>query len=146
MDKRERLRLQLASEVGKLLKNRSFRAGMEPLREGVVPFVVGLPDDTIGYIIKRAFTLGNRAYIFVITNLGDNMAGQRRIRSLLLQECGHKPPCDVDEESEGIVNHDATLGMFIDALEVGERRVYYAYDSETIIRFINDSMQPPVTA
>lgn len=74
------------------------------------------------------------------------MSGQRRIRSLLLQECGHKPPCDVNDESEGIVNHDTTLAMFIEALEVGDQRVYYAYDSETIIRFINDSVQPPVPA
>lgn len=145
MEEREHLRLRLAREVGKLLKNRSFRAAMEPLTEGAAPFVIGLPDDTIAYLIGRVRDLGSRAYILVVSDLEDGDAGQWRIRSLLVQECAHNP-CDVDGESEGIVSDDITLGTLMEVLAVGDRRTYYAFDLETIIRFITDSVQPPVPA
>lgn len=59
MDEREQKRLRLVREVGKLLLHRSFRDALPPLREdGSRPFVVGLPEDTLGQIAARVAALG----------------------------------------------------------------------------------------
>lgn len=144
MEERERLRHRLSGQIGQLLKNRSFRAALPPLRDGEAPFVVGLPDDTMGYLARRVATLGGQAHLLVITPLTD--PPMTRVRVLLIQECEHKDVKDLDDDRECAVNENTTLGMLMEAIEVGDKRVYYTYDSETIIRFINDSVQPVVPA
>lgn len=66
MDERGRYRLAVTGEVAKLLKHRSLRVTLPALLpDGTAPFVVGLPDDTLGYVAARAATLGAEAHLIV---------------------------------------------------------------------------------
>jgi hypothetical protein len=48
--------------VGRLLLHRSFRDALPPLREdGSRPFIVGLPEDTLGQITARVDALVSRS-------------------------------------------------------------------------------------
>ena len=141
MDERERLRLRMAGEVAKLLRNRSLRDALPPLgADGSIPFVVGLPDDTLRDIISRAATLGSDAHVIVPSELATS--GPFRVRILRISEAPHKAITDLDESCECPVNEKSTLAMLMEHIEVGEQLKYYTFDSETVIRFLNDSVQP----
>jgi hypothetical protein len=141
MDDRERQRLQLAGEVAKLLKNRSRRDALPPLTsDRTIPFVVGLEDDTIRAIAERAATLGGDAHIIVPTELA--ASGVSRVRILRITGGVYKQIADLDESRECAVEENSTLGMLMTCIEVGQQLTYHTYDTETIIRFINDSVQP----
>lgn len=141
MDDRERLRLRLTGEVAKLLKNRSLRDALPPLTiERTIPFVVGLEDDTLRSIAERAATLGGDAHVIVASQLP--ASGASRIRILRITGDVHTEIADLDESSECAVDENTTLGMLMTCMEVGQQLTYHTYDTETIIRFINDSVQP----
>ena len=141
MDDRERLRLRMTGEVAKLLKNRSLRDALPPLgAEGTIPFVVGLPDDTLREITEKVATLGREAHVIVPSEI--SVSGPFRVRILRVSEVASKPISDLDEPRECAVNEKSTLAMLMEHMEVGETRTYYTYDSETVIRFLNDSVQP----
>jgi hypothetical protein len=140
MDDRERTRLQMTGEVAKLLKNRSLRDALPPLTEdGTIPFVVGLPDDTLGDISVKVATLGVAAHVIVPSEL---KAGPFRIQILRFSGIAHKDISDLDEATECPVDQNTTLAMLMEHIEVGQECTYYTYDSETVVRFINDSVQP----
>jgi hypothetical protein len=141
MDKRERLRLDLAGDIAKLLKFRSFRDLLPPLSpSGAIPFVVGLPDDTLHDLIRRAEEMGSNVHLVVLTRLGS--PGRARLRVLRLSRAEGKAISDLDERYECAVSDDSTLAMLMEHIEVGEELTYHTYDSETVIGFINDSVQP----
>jgi hypothetical protein len=141
VDDKERLRLRMTGEVAKLLKNRSLRDALPPLgADGTIPFVVGLPDDSLREIAGKVATLGKEAHVIVVSEL--SASGPVRIRILRLSEVAAKPIGDLDESCECAVNENSTLAMLMEHIEVGQELTYYTYDSETVIRFINDSMQP----
>ncbi len=141
MDDRERLRLKLTHQVARMLQNRSLRTVLPPLRNGASTFVVGLPDDTMLDISERVMLLGGCAHLVVLTEL-ENCA---RVKVFLVEE-SVKDLRDLDDERECVVNGDTSLEMFMAAIEVGDQLVFHVYESETIVRFINDSVQPPVPA
>jgi hypothetical protein len=129
----------MTGEVAKLLKNRSLRDALPPLgADGSIPFVVGLPDDTLRDIIGRAATLGREAHVVVPSELATS--GPFRVRILRISEIPHKAIADLDESFECPVNE--TLAMLIEDIEVGQEVTYYTFDSDTVIRFLNDSVQP----
>jgi len=141
MDERERLRLRMTGEVAKLLRERSLRDALPPLAlDGSIPFVVGLPDDTLRDIICRVRVLGSAAHVIVPSELAT--AGPFRVRILRISGVPHKEIADLDESCECPVDDKSTLAMLMDHIEVGQQFTYYAYDSDTVIRFINDSVQP----
>ncbi len=124
-----------------MLQNRSLRTVLPPLRNGASTFVVGLPDDTMLDISERVMLLGGCAHLVVLTEL-ENCA---RVKVFLVEE-SVKDLRDLDDERECVVNGDTSLEMFMAAIEVGDQLVFHVYESETIVRFINDSVQPPVPA
>jgi hypothetical protein len=142
VDDRERLRLRLTGEVAKLLKNRSLRDALPPLTtEGTIPFVVGLPDDTLRDITRKAATLGGDAHIIVPSE--PTAPGRPfRVRILRVSGAPHKEIAELDESRECAVDENSTLAMLLDHIEVGQQCTYYTYDTETVFRFINDSVQP----
>jgi hypothetical protein len=141
VDDRERLRLRMTGEVAKLLKNRSLRDALPPLGvEGTIPFVVGLPDDSLREITEKVAALGGEAHVIVPSEI--STSGPFRVRILRVSEVASKPIADLDESCECAVDENSTLAMLMEHIEVGGVVTYYTYDSETVIRFINDSMQP----
>jgi|SRR6185437_1196867 len=137
MDDREQARLQLGAAVMKLTRHRGFRDALVPLREdGIAPFVVGLLDDTLGEIGRRTDTLGGSAHLIVFDQLSGNRA---RLRILSIQP-GRKPIAELDDQHDCLVNEDSTLEILMEHIEVGGELTYYAYDSETVIRFLTDSV------
>ncbi|HYS31204.1 MAG TPA: hypothetical protein VEM58_02990 [Streptosporangiaceae bacterium] len=139
MDEREQERLRLAREVGKLLLHRSFRDALPPLREdGSRPFVVGLPEDTMKQITARVAALGGDAHLIVMTPT--RTPGTERVQVLRVTEGENKPLGDLDESYETPVSEDSTLAILMDAIEVDQ--TFYVYATETVIRFISDSVQP----
>jgi hypothetical protein len=138
MDKREQRRQRLAADVMRLTRIRGFRDALIPLcDDGSAPFVVGLPDDTLGQIARRAETLGGRAHLVVFDELPD---GVKRIRLLLIQP-SIKRIDELDDQCECAVNDQTTLAMLMEHIEVGTEVTYHTYDSETVIRFLTDSVQ-----
>lgn len=78
MDERELERLRQVRLVGRLLLHRSFRDALRPLREdGSRPFIVGLPEDTLGQIAARVDALGGDAHLMVMTHT--HAPGARRV-------------------------------------------------------------------
>ncbi len=139
MDEREQRRLRLAAELMRFTRNRGLRDALGPLQDdGSAPFVVGLPDDTLGEIGRRAETLGGRAHLVVFDELGD---GRKRVRLLLIGP-SDKRIDELDEQCECAVNDETTLDMLMQHITVGEECTYHTYDSETVIRFLTDSVQP----
>jgi hypothetical protein len=139
MDEREQERLRLAREVAKLLHHRSFRDMLPPLTEdGERPFIIGLPDDTMGQIAARVAAIGGDAHLIVMTPT--RTPGTERVKVLRVTECEDRPISDLDESSEAAVNENSTLAMLMDAISVDQ--AFYVYDIETVIRFISDSVQP----
>lgn len=139
MDEREQERLRLAREVGKLLLHRSFRDALPPLtQDGERPFVIGLPEDTMGEIAKRVAALGGDAHLIVMTPTHTPGAG--RVQVLRVTECEGRPIGDLDESCESAVNENSLLAMLMDAIRVDQ--TFYVYDTETVIHFISDSVQP----
>ncbi len=142
MDDRERLRLKLTHQIARMLQNRSFRAVLSPLRDGTSSFVVGLPDDTMRDIGSRVSALGGWAHLVVVTELDDCS----RVQVFEVEEGQHKEICDLNDDHECAISNDTTLSMFMEAIKVGDVRVFHVYDFDTIVRFINDSVQPAVLA
>lgn len=140
MDKREQRRLRLAGEVMKLVRSRGFRDALPPLREdGTAPFIVALPDDTMRDIARRAEVLGGRAHMIVV----DELSGQEGTRLRVLRiGPGDKAITELDDQRECPVNEDTTVDMLMRHIEVGGELTYHTYDSETVIRFLTDSVQP----
>lgn len=139
MDDRERERLRLTREVGKLLLHRTFRDALPPLRQdGSRPFVVGLPDDTLRYIAERVAAMGGDAHLIVMTPT--HRPGTERVQVLRITEGENKPLNDLDESYEQPVSEESTLAMLMSAIKVDQ--VFYMYPTETVIRFISDSLQP----
>lgn len=139
MDERERERLRLAREVGKLLLHRSFRDALPPLtQDGERPFVIGLPEDTLGEIAKRVATLGGDAHLIIMTPT--HTPGTERVQVLRITECEDRPIGDLDESCETPVEENSPLAMLMEAITVDQ--TFYVYDTETVIRFISDSVQP----
>ncbi len=141
MDERESLRLKLTHQVARMLQSRSFRAMLPPLRSGASTFLVGLPDDTMRDIGERVTSLGGCAHLLVLTEV-ENGA---RVQVLQVEESA-KELSDLDDDRECAVNEDTSLEMFMSAIEVGDKLVFHVFDSETIVRFINDSVQLTVPA
>lgn len=140
MDERERQRLRLAGEVMKLARHRSLRDVLPPLRQdGAAPFVVGLLDDTLRDVTKRVAALGGHAHLIVVDELAAE--GLTRLRVLRVDP-GDKAITELDDERECPVNEDSTLDMLMQHIEVGGQLTYHTYDSETVIRFLTDSVQP----
>lgn len=138
VDDREQERLRLTREVGKLLLHRSFRDALPPLREdGSRPFVVGLPGDTLGEIVERVAALGGDAHLIVM--MPTNTPGAERVQVLRVTG-DDKQLGDLDESCEAPVSEDSTLAMLMAAIKVNES--FYIYPTETVIRFISDSVQP----
>jgi hypothetical protein len=140
VDERERQRLKLTHQIARMLQNRSFRAVLSPLRDGTSSFVVGLPDDTMHDIGQRVSALGGCAHLVVVTELEDGS----RVQVFEVEEGPHKEICDINDDDECAISDDTTLSTFMDAVQVGDVRVFHVYDFETIVRFINDSVQPAV--
>ena len=115
------------------------------LRDRTSPIVVGLPDDTMAEISQRVATLGGAAHLVVMTPL-DLESKNKRIRVLEVEECVSKDPAELDDATECAINEQTTLEMLVQMVEVGAVLTYYTYAHETIIRFINDSVQPAVPA
>jgi len=46
----------------------------------------------------------------------------------------------LDESYEAAVDENSTLAMLMEAISVDQ--TFYVYDTETVIRFISDSVQP----
>jgi hypothetical protein len=139
MDDRERERLRLTREVGKLLLHRSFRDALPPLREdGSRPFVVGLPEDTLRQITERVASMGGDAHLIVMSPTHNQ--GTERVQVLRVTEGENKPLHALDESHESPVSEDSTLAMLMDAIEVDQ--TFYVYPTEAVIRFISDSVQP----
>lgn len=139
MDERERRRLRLAGDVMKLVRNRSLRDALPPLRQdGTAPFVVGLPDDTLGDIARKVDLLGGRAHMVVVEQLPQGESSRLRV---LLIEPGDKAITELDDQNECAVNENTTLEMLMKHIEVGGAYVYHTFDSETVIRFLTDSVQ-----
>lgn len=139
MDERERHRMTLAGEIAKLLKYRSLRDALPPIKaDGTAPFIVGLPEDTVGDLTRRAESLGGDAHLLILTRLS---SGKVRLRVLRLSE-DSKAITDLDDRNECAVSEDSTVEMLMSHIEVGQVLSYHAYDAETVIRFINDSVQP----
>lgn len=65
-----------------------------------------------------------------------------RIQILRFSGIAHKDISDLDEATECPVDQNTTLAMLMEHIEVGQECTYYTYDSETVVRFINDSVQP----
>jgi hypothetical protein len=142
VDKRERLRLTLTHEVARLLRQPSVRAALPVLAAGESPFIVGLDDDTMRDLRRRVMALGGAAHLVVLTPLA---SGKNRMKVLLFEESAHKEIAELDGVKECAVSEDSTLGMLMEVISVGQEvRTFYAYDSETMIRFLTDSVQPPV--
>ncbi len=139
MDEREQKRLRLVREVGKLLLHRSFRDALPPLREdGSRPFVVGLPEDTLGQIAARVAALGGDAHLIVVTPA--HTPGTGRVQVLRMTEGEHKSFGELDESREAPVSEDSSLAMLMNAIEVDQ--TFYVFPTEAVIRFISDSVQP----
>lgn len=139
MDDRERERLRLTREVGKLLLHRSFRDALPPLREdGSRPFVVGLPDDTLREITERVASLGGDAHLIVVSPT--HKPGTERVQILRIIGGEYKPLDSLDESHESPVSEDSTLAILMSAIEVDQ--TFYVYPTEVVIRFISDSVQP----
>jgi hypothetical protein len=141
MDEREQRRLQLVGELMRLAGNRelrhNFRAMLPPLTgDGASPFIVGFPDDTLRDIRQRANVLGGSAHLVIVTEL----PGSFRLRILRLSP-GGKPIGDLDEDRDCPVSEDSTLEMLLQHIQVGGRVTYHTYDSDTVIRFLTDSVQ-----
>lgn len=112
-----------------------------PLRpDGTAPFVVGLADDTLGYLSSRVAELGGTVHLIVPAD--PSSSGTARLRILRVSESGHKPIADLDSRSVCAVSAESTLAMLMQDIEVGDECAYYTCDTTTVIRFINDSMQP----
>ena len=140
MDERERYRLAVARDVAKLRKHRSLRDALRPLLpDGTAPFIIGLPEDTLGFIAARTEALGGEAHLIVPAPSG--ASGTARLRILRIGR-STKEIAELDDHRECAVSQDSTLAILLDHIEVGEELTYYAYDAETVIRFINDSVQP----
>lgn len=138
MDDREQERLRLTREAGKLLLHRSLRDALPPLRkDGSRPIVVGLPEDTLKQIIERVSALGGDAHLVVMTPT--RTPGTGRVQVLRITE-DEKALGDLDESRESAVGEDSTLAMLMAAMRVDQ--TYYVYSTETVIRFISDSVQP----
>jgi hypothetical protein len=139
MDEREQERLRLTREVGRLLLHRSFRDALPPLRaDGSRPFIVGMPDDTMGQIAAHVAALGGDAHLLVMTPT--RTPGAERVQVLRVTEGEGKPLGDLDESCEAPVSEDSTLAMLMEAISVDQ--TFYVYATETVIRFISDSVQP----
>lgn len=139
MDDREQERLRLAREIGRLLLHRSFRDALPPLRkDGARPFVVGLPEDTLGQIGARVAALGGDAHLIVMTPT--HTPGTGRVQVLRISLGESKSLGSLDESHEMPVSKDSTLAMLMDAIEVDQ--TIYVYPTEAVIRFISDSVQP----
>jgi len=102
---------------------------------------VGLPDDTLREIASKVATLGGDAHLIVVHAQSDN-TGPSRLQILRFSEGEHKEITDLDDSHECAVDENSTLAMLMEHIEVGQKLTYYTYDSETVIRFINDSVQP----
>lgn len=140
MDERERHRLRLAGDVMQLVRHRSFREALPPLRsDGSTPFIVALSDDTLGDIARRAVALGGRAHLIVVERLAEE--GSTRLRVLRIDP-GDKAITELDDQRDCVVNEETTIEMLMQHIEVGEALVYHTFDSETMIRFLTDSVQP----
>lgn len=143
MDKREQERLRLTREVGKLLLHRSFRDALPPLTEdGERPIVIGLPDDTMGEIAAQVAALGGDAHLIVMSPT--RTPGAERVQVLRVTECEDRAIADLDESREAPVGENSSLAMLMEAMRVDQ--TFYIYDTETVIRFISDSVQPIPTA
>jgi hypothetical protein len=141
VDDRERRRLQLTRDIAKLLMHRSLRDALPPLRaDGTTPFIIGLPDDTLGYISGQVAHMGGTAHLIVPAEPAT--PDDVRLRILRVSESGHKPIAHLDGPGECPVSEDSTLAMLMEHIEVGDECTYYTYDTQTVIRFINDSVQP----
>jgi hypothetical protein len=143
VDEREHLRLKLTHEVARLLKERSVRAALPALGDGEAPFIVGLPDDTMADLGRRVESLGGTAHLVVLTHIG---TGTSRMRVLLFENSAHKELAELDDTCESAVDENTRLDMLMQAIEVGDVATFHIYDSETIVSFINDSVQPAVPA
>jgi hypothetical protein len=66
--------------------------------------------------------------------------GVKRIRLLLIQPSGKRID-ELDDQRECAVNDQTTLAMLMEHIEVGTEVSYHTYDSETVIRFLTDSVQ-----
>jgi hypothetical protein len=78
MDERESQRLRLTREVMKLVRHRSLRDALPALRsDGTAPFVVALPDDSLGDLYQRAATVGGRVHVIIVDELA---GGRARLR------------------------------------------------------------------
>lgn len=140
MDEREQRRLRLANEVMKLVRHRGLRDMLPPLCEdGTAPFIIGLRDDTLRDIAERAAALGGSAHLIVV----DELAGEGRTRLRVLRvDPGSKAITELDDQRDCAVNENTTVDMLMQHIEVGEQLTYHTYDSETVIRFLTDSVQP----
>jgi hypothetical protein len=137
---REAERARLAGEIAKLTRHRSVREVLRPLRQdGVAPFVVAFPEDTLGEIDHRARTVGGRAHVVVVDQLKGSTALRLRILRL---DPSSKPIAELDEQKDCVVDDKSTVGMLLEHMEVGGALTYHTYDSDTVIRFLTDSVQP----
>ena len=89
-------------------------------------------------ITARVAALGGDAHLTLMTPT--RTPGTERVQVLRVTESEHKPLGDLDESHETPVSEDSTLAMLMDAIEVDQ--TFYVYATETVIRFISDSVQP----
>lgn len=123
MDERERYRLAVTRDVAKLLKHRSLRDALPALLpDGTAPFIVGLPDDTLGYIAAQTMALGGEAHLIVPA--APSASGTARVRILRVGR-GTKQITELDNERECAVSQDSTLAMLLEHIEVGEELTYH---------------------
>jgi hypothetical protein len=139
MDDRDRQRYRLQAQVHRLAARCDCgRPGLiPPLYDGQAPSIIGLPDDTLGSLIRQAVKLGGRAHLMVVDELpGDEV----RLRVLRIERRS-TPITDLDDRHDGGGNEEATLGMVMLGMNVGERLSFYTYEAETVVRLLADSIQ-----
>src|SRR6266571_7947474 len=93
-------------------------------------------------ITARVAALGGDAHLIVMTptHPPTRTPGTERVQVLRVTEGENKPLDDLDESYETPVSEDSTLAMLMGAIEVDQ--TFYVYATETVIRFISDSVQP----
>jgi hypothetical protein len=140
MDDQDKRRHHLATQVRKLaVRCGCGRPGIiPPLYGGHAPSIMGLPDDTVGSLTRQAVKLGGRAHLMVL----DELPGDEVQLRVLWIERRNTPITDLDDQPSGRVNEDSTLSTLMQGMNVGEHLSLYTSESETLIRFLADSIQP----
>lgn len=102
----------------------------------------GLPDDTVGSIVRQAEKLGGSVHLAAV----DELAGDELRLRILRIERRSTPITDLGDRPGGQVGEETTLGALVQGMNVGEQVAFCTYESETVITLVADSIQPVPSA